>query len=101
MAALIYLVFSRPLVTPGTLGSYLFWKASILVDALVATVSTGVLESAALGRAYSLLEPLTQFPFLLGFGGLACSLISAGALWVLYRNLIVTPSDDRYVRARV
>ena len=101
MAALIYLVFSRPLLTPGTFGSYVLWKASALVDTLVATVSTGVLESAVLFRAYSLFEPLTQSPFLLGFGGLAFSLISAGSLWVLYRNLIVTPSDDRYARARV
>ncbi|MFH1763175.1 MAG: zf-HC2 domain-containing protein [Gemmatimonadota bacterium] len=101
MAALIYLVFSRPLLTPGAFGSYMLWKASALADTLVSAVSTGVLESAALFRAYSFLEPFTQSPFLLGLGGLAFSLLSAGALWVLYRNLIITPPDDRYARARV
>jgi hypothetical protein len=34
-------------------------------------------------------------------GGLLFSLFSAAALWVLYKNLIVTQSDDRYARARV
>jgi hypothetical protein len=34
-------------------------------------------------------------------GGLVFSLVSACALWVLYRNLIVTPPDNRYARARV
>jgi anti-sigma factor RsiW len=101
LTALIYLVFSRPLLTPGAFGSYVLWKASALVDTMVSAVSTGVLESAVLFRAYSFLEPLTQSPFLLGLGGLAFSLVSACALWVLYRNLIVTPSDDRYARARV
>ena len=101
MTALIYLVFSRPLLTPGTFGSYLLFKASALVDTVVAVVSTGVSESEILLRAYSLLEPLIQSPFLLGVGGLLFSLISAGALWVLYRNLIFTSSDDRYARARV
>jgi len=101
MAALIYLVFSRPLLTPGTFSSYVLWKGSALLDTLASAISTGVLESAALFRVYSLLEPLTQSPFLLGMGGLVLSLISAGALWVLYRNLIVTPSDDRYAHARV
>jgi hypothetical protein len=101
MAALIYLVFSRPLLTPGAFGSYLLWKATALADAVVSAVSTGVVESTTLFRVYSLLEPLTQSPFLLGLGGLALSLISAGALWVLYRNLIITPSDDRYARAQL
>ncbi|MCJ7630188.1 MAG: zf-HC2 domain-containing protein [Longimicrobiales bacterium] len=101
MAALIYLVFSRPLLTPGAFGSYLLWKATALADTVVSAVSTGVVESTTLFRVYSWLEPLTQSPFLLGLGGLALSLISAGALWVLYRNLIITPSDDRYARAQL
>lgn len=101
MGALVYLVFSRPLLTPGTFGSYMLWKASALFDSLVATISAGVIESPVLLWIYSLLEPLIQSPFLLGVGGLAFSLVSAGALWVLYRNLIVTPPDNRYARARI
>ena len=101
LVALIYMVFSRPLLTPGNLGSYLLWKASALFDTLVSAGSSLVSESAVLLRVLSVLEPVAQSPLLLGLGGLVFSLVSAGALWVLYRNLIVTPSDDRYARARV
>jgi anti-sigma factor RsiW len=100
MAALVYLVFSRPLLTVGNFGSYLAWKASALLGTFATTVSESVLESPVFLRVYSLLEPLAQSPVLLGFGGLALSLLSVGALWVLYRNLIITPSDDRYARVR-
>jgi len=101
MAALVYLVFSRPLLTPGTFASYMLWKASDLLGMVFSSLSSWVMESATLMWAYSLVEPLAQSPMLLGLGGLVFSLLSAGALWILYRNLIVTQSEDRYVRARV
>ncbi len=101
MVALVYLVFSRPLLTPGAFGSYLSWKASTLFNSLVSTVSSLVMESGTLSRFLSILEPIARSPFLLGVGGLVFSLVSACALWVLYRNLIVTPPDNRYARARV
>jgi len=101
MAALFYLVFSRPLLTPGTFASYVLWKASTFWGMFFSALSSRVIESATLMWAYSLLETLAQSPLLLGVGGLVFSLLSAGALWVLYRNLIVTLSDDRYARARV
>ena len=101
MAALIYMVFSRPLLTPENLGSYLLFKASTISDTLMAFVSSLVSQNATLGRWISFWEPVAQSPMLLGLGGLAFSLLSAGALWVLYRNLLVPPSDKRYARARV
>jgi hypothetical protein len=101
MGALVYLVFSRPLLTPGNFGSYVLWKASALVESVSAAVSAAVMESAMLLRLVEILEPLARSPLFLGLGGLVFSLLSAGALWVLYKNLIVTPSDDRYARARV
>jgi len=101
MAALVYLVFSRPLLTPGNFASYLLWKVSDLSGMALSTLTGWVMESATLMWAYSFLEPLIQSPMLLGVGGLVFSLLSAGALWVLYRNLIVSQSDDRYARARV
>ena len=101
MAALIYMVFSRPLLTPGNLISYLFFKASTISDTLLAFVSGLVSQNATLGRWVSFLEPVAQSPLLLGLGGLGFSLLSAVALWVLYRNLLVPPSDIRYARARV
>ncbi len=101
LTALIYLVFSRPLVTPGTFGSYLLWKASSLFDSALALVASFVSQSSILLRVFSVLEPVVRSPVLLGLGGLVFSLISAGALWVLYKNLLATSTDDRYARARV
>jgi len=101
LLALVYLVFSRPLLTPGNLGAYLFWKGSAAAGSALAALYTFVLESATLFRIYTFLEPLARSPYLLGLGALAFSLFSAGALWVLYRNLLVTQTDGRHARARV
>lgn len=102
MAALIYLVFSHPLLSVGTFTTYVSWKASALFGYLFTSLTSAVLESATLFRAYSLMEALARSPFLVGAGGLAFSLTSAVALWVLYRYLVATPSvDDRHARARV
>jgi len=61
-----------------------------------------VVDSVALFRAYSLLAALAKSPLLVGVGGLVFSLLSALALWVLYRNLLATRSADRsYARAQV
>jgi hypothetical protein len=100
-AALVYLLFSRPLLTPGNLGSYLLWKASAFLNALFSSASALVVESGTLFQVYSVLQPLARSPLLLGVGGLVFSLLSAAALWVLYRNLNVPSPDDRYARARV
>jgi anti-sigma factor RsiW len=101
VAALIYLLFSRPLLTPGAFGSYLVWKAGGFLEAAVAMVTGFVQENQTMLQLVELLSPLAQSPLLLGLGGLGFSLVSTGALWVLYRNLIAPPSDDRYARARV
>jgi hypothetical protein len=99
--ALTYLVFSRPLMTLGNFGSYLLWKAGGLFDNVAALVTSFVSQSSALLRLFSILEPVASSPLLLGLGGLAFSLFSAGALWVLYKNLLVTQPEDGYARARV
>jgi len=101
LAALVYLVFSRPQVTPGALGSYLFWKGSELLQTLAGSLSALARENGTLQAVVSFLEPVARSPFLLGLGGVGLSLLSAAALWVLYRNLFATPSDGRHARARV
>jgi anti-sigma factor RsiW len=101
LMALTYLVFSRPLMTPGNFGSYLLWKATGLLDSIPALVASFISQSSILLGFFSVLEPVVTSPVLLGLGGLVFSLISAGALWVLYKNLLATPTDDRYARARV
>lgn len=101
MVTLVYLLFSRPLLTLGNFGSYFLWKASALLGTVLSSVSALVMESETLFQLYSLLQTLGRSPFLLGLGGLVFSLVSAAALWVLYRNLFVNTPDDRYARARV
>lgn len=103
MAALLFLVFSHPLLTLGTFTTYLSWKASALVGSLFSALASAMVESVALFRAYSLLESLANSPLLVGAGGIAFSLTSAIALWILYRNLVATPSsvESHYARSRV
>ncbi len=101
MATLVYLLFSRPLLTPANFGSYLLWKVAAFLSSFMTSASAFVMESGTLYPIYSLLETVGRSPFILGVGGIVFSLASATALWVLYRNLLVTSSDDRYARARV
>ena len=101
IGALIFLVFSRPLLTAGNVSTYLYWKTSGIFGPLFTSVSDTVRQSAVLSWASSSFEIFSQFPFLVGLGGLVISLLSAGSLWVLYKNLIVSSSDDGYARARV
>lgn len=102
VAALLYLVFSHPLLTVGTFTTYLSWKASAVLVTVFSTVAGAAVDSVTLFRAYTVLGSLTEYPFLVGFGGLAFSLASAVALWVLYRNLVTTQAPERgYARARV
>lgn len=101
VAALLYLVFSHPLLSAGNFATYVLWKASALFGSLVSAVAGAAVDSVALFEAYTLLGTLTESPLLLGLGGLVFSALSALALWVLYRNLIATPTvERRYARAQ-
>jgi hypothetical protein len=100
--ALVYLVFSHPMLTLGSFTTYLSWKLGGLLSAAASAVAGGLVESVTLFQAYSLVGTLREFPLLVGFGGLVFSALCAGALWVLYRNLIATPAvDESYARIRV
>jgi anti-sigma factor RsiW len=103
MSALLFLVFSHPLLTVGSFTTYASWKASALLGSLFSALASATVESVALFRAYSLLETLARSPILVGVGGLVFSLMSAIALWVLYRNLLATSSsvESHYARSRV
>jgi anti-sigma factor RsiW len=102
MAALVYLVFSHPLLSAGNFATYLLWKGSALLSSLVSAVAGAAVDSVGLFRAYTLLGSLAKSPLLLGVGGLAFSALSALALWVLYRNLVAAPTVEKsYARARV
>jgi anti-sigma factor RsiW len=100
--ALIFLVFSHPLLSVGSFTTYLSWKAGDLLSALLSAVGGGLVESVALFRAFALVDTLREAPFLVGLGGLVFCLLSTAAFWVLYRNLFSAPSvNERYARIRV
>lgn len=102
VAALFYLVFSHPLLTVGTFTTYVSWKASALLTALFSAVADAAVGSVTLFRAYTVLGIMAESPLLVGFGGLAFSLLSGVALWVLYRNLVTAKAPERsYAHARV
>ncbi len=102
MTVLLYLVFSHPLLTLGSFTTYASWKASAAFSALASAIGSAAVDSVTVFRAYSLIGALAKSPLLVGLGGLGFSLMSALALWVLYRNLLATPSvESRYARAEL
>jgi len=102
VVALFYLVFSHPLLTAGTFTTYVSWKASALFSSVFSAVAGAAVDSVTMFRAYTVLGTLAESPLLVGVGGLAFSLLSAVALWVLHRNLVATKAPERsYARARV
>lgn len=102
VALLAYAVFSNPLVTPGYLASFLWWKVTGGVSALVGIFANGVLESPLVFYAYSVLGALANAPVLTAM--VAVSLAAATSLsgWVLYRNLMTTRTvDGNYATASI
>ncbi len=94
LGLVVYAVFSHSALTPGALSAFLWWKANDLAAATWNAFVSHILESAPLFQAYSFLESLTRAPWTL-VGGLAVlSVLMGGALWVLYKNLIVTDTAD-------
>ena len=101
-AALLYQVFSHPLLSLGSFSAYAYWKVSALLGAVSTALADRLVESVALFRAYTLVESVMASPVLAGLGGLAFSLLSAAALWVLYRNpLTASPPEGEHAPARV
>ncbi len=101
-ALLAYAVFSSPLVTPGGLASFLWWKISGGATALAGILADRLVESPIAFYAYSVLDLLAGTPALTAL--VAVSLAGATGLsgWVLYRNLMTTRGvDGNYARASV
>jgi anti-sigma factor RsiW len=102
VALLAHAVFSNPLVTPGHLASFLWWKVTGGVSALAGIFADGVLESPLVFYAYSVLGALANAPVLTAM--VAVSLAAATSLsgWVLYRNLMTTRTvDGNYATASI
>lgn len=94
LGLLLHTVFSHPTLTPGALLSFVGWKAAAFSGMAWNATSAVLLESASLFRVYTFLESLAAAPATLAGGFAVFSCLMAAATWVLYKNLIATPSVD-------
>lgn len=100
LGLVVWTVFSHPTLTPGALASFAWWKATEAAGLLWQAVSSAALESASVFKLYSLLESLAVSPAAMAGAFVALSLATVAAVWVLYRNLIVShPVDGRIAHA--
>jgi anti-sigma factor RsiW len=94
-AALVaYVVFSHPLVTVGTLASFLWIKGGAALGALASGLGTTVVQSAPLFGAWSTIGSLALSPTAAGASLLGFSALTLTSAWVLYRN-VFTPAYGR------
>lgn len=98
-ALVIYTVFSHPLVTVANLGSYLWLEGAALLGSAGSGLMAGLVESAALFRAWSAVETLARSPATAGAGLLGFSVLTLTAVWVLYRNLYHASTAHSYAKA--
>ena len=101
-ALLTYAVFSNPLVTPGGLASFLWWRVSGGATALGGFLMDGLVESPIAFYAYSVLDLLAGAPTVTAMVTVSFSAAMSLSGWVLYRNLITTRTvDGNYARASI
>jgi hypothetical protein len=94
-AALVaYVVFSHPLVTVGTLASFLWIKGGAALGTLASGFGTTVLQSTPLFGAWSAIGSLALSPTAAGASLLGFSALTLTSAWVLYRN-VFTPAYGR------
>ena len=79
-----YTVFSHPLVTVGSLATFVWLKGSAVAAALGGGVVTSLTQSATLFRAWTTLGTLISSPAAAGAALLAFSALTLTAVWVLY-----------------
>ena len=102
VALLAYAVFSNPLVTPGGLASFLWWRISAGATALWSLLADGIVESGIADYAYSALDLLAGSPAITAMVAVSFAAATSLSAWVLYRNLITTRTvDGDYARASV
>ncbi len=102
VALLAYTVFSNPVVTPGYLASFLWWKVSGAVTAVAGLAADALFESALMFYAYSALDALAGAPVLAAMVAVSLAAATGVSGWVLYRNLLPTPKvDGQYATASI
>lgn len=102
LGTILYTVFSHPLLTPSSLAAFLTWKLGDMTRAVGSWVFDQVVGSATALYAVSAMDAVTAAPALVAAGGVLVAGLMMAATWILYRNLISTPSGDgSYANASV
>ena len=100
VGAVAYFVMAHPLLTVEYLLSYVWWRTSEILTAVGVGVFEGFGESIAGFRAYAFVDLFATSPAALAAAAAGFTVLWAGALWVLYRNLLSAPEAAlRHVRA--
>jgi anti-sigma factor RsiW len=95
-AALVtWSVFSHPLVTAGSLASFVWLKTSALAGGLAQGLAGPLLENALFRQVWSLLTAVAQSPTLAAASAALLSGAVLFALWVLYRNVFSSHLGER------
>ncbi len=93
-ALIAYAVFSNPLVTPGGLASFLWWRISGGATALWGLLADGIVESGIAFYGYSFLDLVAGAPAVTAMVAVSFGAATTLAGWVLYRNLITARTVD-------
>lgn len=99
VAVVAYAVFSHPLMTVGNLVTFLGLKGSAMTTALGGGLVTGVVQNAALFRAWTAIGSLARSPATAGAGLLVFSVLTLASAWILYRNLFNAQAAPAYAKS--
>ena len=91
-------LFSHPLLTPGYLASYLWWKASGAVTGILSRVGAVGLEASQGLRGNALVEALAGSAGSLMLTGILFTALMGLSLLIVYRNLFAPSVNARYAR---
>ncbi len=98
VVAVAFMVFSHPLLTPGYLTSYLWWKATDLSSAVGDRAMAWSLSALEGLRSNAVVEAVAGSTTGLLLVALSLTALMAVSLWIVYRNLFAPSVDARYVR---
>ena len=92
-------VFSNPQATPTNLAAYAWWQVSGAVSAFFEPLRVSLSNNDLVMQGYGLVNALLSSPLIAAAGAVSFGVLTCGALWVLYKNLIpVRAAEPSYVR---
>jgi anti-sigma factor RsiW len=92
LATVGYLIMAHPLLTFGYLAAFLWWQVSGALSAFAGGFAGWLMENVTTFQAYSAVEALLASPAIAALSLLTLGGLMLAALWIVYRNLILTPT---------